>query len=66
MDLSVVIIEDHPNYRHSLETLFKYAEGFYLATSFGSAQAAVYEVERQWRDGTSPRWDLVLMDIDLP
>jgi DNA-binding NarL/FixJ family response regulator len=66
LDLRVVIIEDNPNYRHSLETLFKYAEGFYLATSFGSAQAAVYEVERLWREGKAPRWDMVLMDIDLP
>lgn len=66
MDLNIIIIEDNPNYRHSLETLFKYAEGFYLATSFGSAQAAIYEVERMLRVGKEPHWDMVLMDIDLP
>lgn len=65
-DLQVAIIEDDPRYRHSLETLFKHATGFSVARSFGSAQAAVFEVGEKSLSGVDVPWDVVLMDIDLP
>jgi DNA-binding NarL/FixJ family response regulator len=66
VDLDVVIVEDNPHYRRSLETLFNHAPGFRCAASYGSAQAAIDEVERMMRFGPEPRWNMVLMDIDLP
>jgi DNA-binding NarL/FixJ family response regulator len=66
LDLKVTIIEDDPRYRDSLETLFNHAEGFSLAASFGSAQAALDEIEKLLRWGCEIDWKIVLMDIDLP
>lgn len=66
MDLNVVIIEDNPRYRDSLETLFKHAPGFCLCGSFGSALSALDELERLERDGREPTWQMVLVDIELP
>lgn len=66
MDLKVAVIEDNPNYRLSLETLFSHAQGFVLAASFGSADAALTEAEKISRWGEDPKWNLVLMDLELP
>ena len=66
VNLEVVIVEDNPHYRRSLETLFNHATGFHCVASYGSAQAALDEVERLMRFGPEPRWNMVLMDIDLP
>ena len=66
MDLKVAVIEDNPSYRLSLETLFSHAPGFVLAASFGSADAALAELEKLLRWGNEPEWNLVLMDLDLP
>ena len=66
MDLSVVIIEDNAHYRRSLETLFNHAKGFRCAASYGSAQAALDEVEKRLRYGQEVLWKMILMDIDLP
>lgn len=66
MDLNVVIIEDDPHYRHSLETLFSNSPGFRLAASFGSAYAALQELENLQRAGKQSSWQLALIDIELP
>ncbi|HEX4951234.1 MAG TPA: response regulator transcription factor [Blastocatellia bacterium] len=66
MNLRVAIIEDNPGYRRSLETLFAHADGFSAPASFGSAQAALAEVEKLLDQQREPDWDLVLMDLDLP
>jgi DNA-binding NarL/FixJ family response regulator len=66
MDLNVVIIEDDPHYRHSLETLFNNSPGFRLAASFGSAYAALQELENLQHVGKQPSWQLALIDIELP
>lgn len=66
MDLNVVIIEDNPRYRHSLETLFQNAQGFRLCNSFGSALAALDELARLEQAGQEPPWQLALVDIELP
>jgi DNA-binding NarL/FixJ family response regulator len=66
VDLKVTIIEDDPRYRDSLEELFNHAPGFSLAGSFGSARAALDELDKQLRWGAEPDWKLVLMDLDLP
>jgi DNA-binding NarL/FixJ family response regulator len=67
--IRVVTIEDDPQYRSSLELLFRHAGDFELVESFGSPQAALERL-----DGTpaengaagDPGWELVLMDVDLP
>jgi len=66
VNVKVAIIEDDPRYRDSLETLFAHASGFSPAASFGSANAALDEVEKMLRRGQEPDWKIVLMDIDLP
>ena len=66
MDLSVVIIEDDPRYRHSLETLFTNTPGFRLGASFGSAYAMLQDLENLQRAGREPLWQLALVDVELP
>ena len=66
MDLRIVVIEDDPRYRQSLEALFGHAQGFKLAGSFGSAEAALDELEKNLRWGRDPGWNMVLMDLNLP
>jgi DNA-binding NarL/FixJ family response regulator len=66
MDLSIVILEDDPRYRDSLETLFNNAPGFRLGASFGSAHAMLQELETHERAGRDPSWQLALVDIELP
>ena len=61
VDLSVVIIEDNSHYRRSLETLFNHAKGFRCIASYGSAQAALDEVEKRLRYGQE---DLMENDPD--
>ena len=66
MDLNIVIIEDDPRYRHSLEALFNNTPGFRLGASFGSAHAMLQELENLQRVGKEPSWQLALVDIELP
>lgn len=66
MHLRVAIVEDNPVYRHSLEALFSHADGFGLAATFGSADAALDQIERDHNSNEVSDWDLVLMDLDLP
>lgn len=63
MPIRVVTIEDDPQYRSSLELLFRSAGEFELAGSFASPAAALKELDAA-TDASS--WDLVLMDVDLP
>ncbi len=65
-DLRVVVVEDDPRFRVSLETLLSHAEGFRLAGSFGAALALVSEADRAASSGAEVAWDLVLMDLQLP
>ncbi|MFN2577621.1 MAG: response regulator [Pyrinomonadaceae bacterium] len=66
MDLRVAVIEDNPRYRQSLETLFDHAPGFQLAGSFGSAEAALDNLDKDLRWGRQPDWNMVIMDLNLP
>ena len=66
MGLSVVIIEDDPRYRHSLETLFTNTPGFRPGASFGSAYAMLQDLENLQRAGREPSWQLALVDVELP
>lgn len=66
MDLRVAVIEDNPTYRQSLETLLAHAPGFALAGSYGSADAAIDDADKQGRWGNEPHWNVVLMDLELP
>ncbi len=66
MDLSVIIVEDDPRYRHSLETLFSNTHGFRVDASFGSAHSMLQELERCQGTGPELSWQLALVDIELP
>ncbi len=65
MALNVAIVEDDARYRESLETLLSGAEGFRVAGTFGSPDAALQEAARQ-PAGHGHGWQLVLMDLQLP
>jgi two-component system, NarL family, nitrate/nitrite response regulator NarL len=65
--IRVVTIEDDPQYRSSLELLFRHAGDFELVESFGSPAAALARLDDGAGDGgEAPGWELVLMDVDLP
>jgi len=66
MDLNIVIVEDDPRYRHSLETLFSNSPGFCLAASFGSAYSLLKELEHSQSAGRPSPWHIALLDIELP
>jgi DNA-binding NarL/FixJ family response regulator len=63
LSIHVVAIEDDPQYRSSLELLFSRTSDFELVDSFGSPAAALARLDN---DRSTPGWDLVLMDVDLP
>ena len=63
--VNVVIVEDDSRYRESLETLFRYSDGFELVASFGRATAAVAQARRIAAGEAHATWDLVFIDIDL-
>jgi DNA-binding NarL/FixJ family response regulator len=63
--LRVVIIEDDPRYRESLELLLSVHPGLELVETFGSGVAALERFGRR-SPADAPPWDLVLMDLDLP
>jgi DNA-binding NarL/FixJ family response regulator len=69
LPIRVVTIEDDPQYRSSLEVLFRHAGDFELVDSFGSPEAALSRLDGASLDdgaGNGPQWELVLMDVDLP
>jgi DNA-binding NarL/FixJ family response regulator len=61
--IRVVTIEDDPQYRSSLELLFRRSGDFDLAGSFDSPAAALACLDDTEHP---PDWQLVLMDVDLP
>jgi DNA-binding NarL/FixJ family response regulator len=66
VNLRIVVIEDDGRYRHGLAELFGQAEGFTLAGSYRSAQAALADLDAAMRAGTMPAWDAALVDLQLP
>ncbi len=62
----VVTIEDDRRYRTSLEALFGLTPDFVLAASFASATDALLRLKSEVGRGAAPRWDVVLMDLQLP
>ena len=66
MNLRIAVIEDDPRYRTSLEALFGHAPGFQLAGSFGSAEAALAELDKEASCGKEPQWNIAVMDLNLP
>lgn len=57
------IVEDDPVYRDSLETFIRHTPELELVAAHASALAALAALERLPKD---ERWDLVLLDLDLP
>jgi two-component system, NarL family, nitrate/nitrite response regulator NarL len=60
-DVQVVIVDDDPGYRETLEMLFSGTPGHALAGTFASAAEAVAAAP-----AAGVRWDLAFMDIDMP
>ena len=66
MELGIVIVEDDPHFRAGLEALFSEEVQFFVAASFPTAVAFIKSVEAAFERGSTPTWDLVLMDIEMP
>lgn len=66
MTIRVIAVEDDARYRGSLELLLRYSGDFAFVQGFAAPEAAIDEAERQIRAGRGPRWDLALMDLELP
>ena len=66
MELGIVIVEDDPHFRAGLEALFSEEAQFFVAASFPTAVAFLKSVEASFERGSTPTWDLVLMDIEMP
>lgn len=63
MTIRVASIEDDGRYRSSLDALLRLSPGIELAGSFASPAAAFEALES---DASSTRWDVILMDLELP
>jgi DNA-binding NarL/FixJ family response regulator len=59
--LRIVVVEDDPRFRASIDLLLSRAGGVAVAASFGNARAALDFCAQQ-----PPPCDLVLMDLELP
>src|SRR4030095_16814022 len=59
----VVVVEDNPAYRSTLQALFESTPEFEFVAGFERAAPALARVEQ---NTDPPPWDLVVMDIDLP
>lgn len=66
MPIRLVAIEDDPQYRASLELLFRHSNEFELVQSFSSPDTAIATLTAMDGGAASPAWDLVVMDLDLP
>ncbi len=66
LSIRIVLVEDNPHYRSSLETFFQVSEGFELLAVFGSGESCLRHLEGALRAGKPPAWELVLMDVELP
>ncbi len=64
MSLRVLVIEDDPRYRESVETLLQRSPGFDLVGSFDSALPALEWLED--RLGTEAPYDVAVVDVELP
>ena len=59
----VVVVEDNPAYRSTLQALFESTPEFEFVAGFERAAPALARMEQR---ADPPPWDLVVMDIDLP
>lgn len=66
MTFRTVTVEDDRRYRRSLEELLEGTGDFRLVGSFGTAESALERAREAGGSAGSPRWDLVLMDLELP
>jgi DNA-binding NarL/FixJ family response regulator len=60
--LTIALIEDDARYRRSVELLIGHTPGLAIAGSFGAAGPALAALA----DESRPRWDVALVDVDLP
>lgn len=62
----VAIVDDNARFRATMETFVRDLPGFTLSASYGTADAALRELEETLASRDAPPWDLVLMDLELP
>jgi DNA-binding NarL/FixJ family response regulator len=61
--IKVILIEDHPEYRESIEMVIAKADDIQLTYQFGTAEQALQAIQYD-KNFQAP--DLVLLDINLP
>jgi len=65
-NIKLVLVEDNPRYRSTLEEFFRFAPGFDLAAMYGSAEALLADVRPLVEAGEPLPWKMAMMDIELP
>lgn len=66
MTIRLVVVEDNPQYRSALQTLFRTEPGFDLAGVFDHPPPMLRLAEEARYRGETPPWELTLMDIEMP
>lgn len=64
--LRVVIVEDDPLYREGLETLLSAEPGIEIAGVFPAPAPLLASARGLSGDGSAPRWDIAIMDVEMP
>ncbi|MGB0242277.1 MAG: response regulator [Verrucomicrobiales bacterium] len=59
----VVLVEDHPEYRETVQLALKRTSDLTLVGEFGTAERALRSLQRQWGEQQP---DLILLDLALP
>lgn len=61
--INVMLVEDHPEYRESVELVFSTTKDIALAHQFGSADQCLHFLEH---NTPNPMPDIILLDLNLP
>ncbi|HHN74725.1 MAG TPA: response regulator transcription factor [Acidobacteria bacterium] len=65
-NIRIALIEDSPRYRATMERFIRHSPRLELVASFGQAAPALEAARRAVEADGKPKWDVVLMDIEMP
>lgn len=62
-DIRTIIVEDHPEFRETVEFVLNKEDGFKMVNQFGNAELALKSIQEV---GTLNKVDIILLDLNLP